>query len=108
LTYHDAFDRLLGLAPSYGATAGPARPVGEIAAAALSAAPAGHTASQVSLPAAPGEPAMVRVAPADAGCRGPRARTVAVDPATLAVLGTQAGGLRGVTRLMHDLHGHIL
>ena len=108
LVYHDTFDRWLGDAPHFDVTAGPSRSAGEIVAAALADAPAGYEMSLLFLPSQEGEPATVRVGPAETSFRDPNVISKVVDPVSLVVIGTVKGGLSPLTRIMHDLHGHLM
>lgn len=107
LTYHQEFDALLGGAPRYQASIGPARPPAEILQAALTAAGQDSIASSLTLPRQEGLPATVRVGPQGAGLRDPRVRTLAVDPVSLEVLGEMSSG-GVIARFLHDLHGRLL
>jgi len=107
LTYHQEFEALLGGAPRYQASSGPARPPADILNAALIAAGPDSVASSLTLPRLEGLPATVRVGPQGAGPRDSRARTLAVDPVSLEVLGEVSTG-GAITRFLHDLHGRLL
>jgi len=108
LVYHDFFDGLMGGGAEVTVSDGAARAPAEIVAAAGAAAPEGFSAVLLTMPGGEGEAATVRVAPEGASFRDPRAMQVLVDPGTLAILGEAAGGMGGVTRIMHDLHGHFM
>lgn len=108
LTYHDEIDAFFGGAPSFEASSGPAQPANAILAAALTAAEPGDVANSISLPREEGEPAIVRVGPAGANFRDPRSMSLAVDPATLDVLGAIPNASGGIARFMHDLHGRLM
>jgi uncharacterized iron-regulated membrane protein len=88
------------------ASTGPIRPLDEIAAAALKSAPNGARVTAFNLPEKPGDPATVRLGQRGAGPRG--GSVVAVDPATLAVLGTETANASPLFRIAHDLHGRML
>lgn len=107
LTYHDTFDAWLSDGGAKVAAEGPHRPAVDIAKAATAAAPEGYSAVMLTLPEGDGDAATVRIAPQGAGFRDPRAKTLAIDPVSLDVLG-EAGGRALLTGIMHDLHGHLM
>ena len=108
LVYHDTFDALLGGEESVTASQGAMRAPDAIAAAGQAAAPEGFQAVMLAMPSRAGEPATVRVAPVGSSFRDPAAVQILVDPVTLAILGEERGGMGGLTRIMHDLHGHFM
>jgi uncharacterized iron-regulated membrane protein len=108
LVYHDEIEGLFA-DPAPAVSDGHRRSVGEIAAAALAAAPAGHEVKMLSLPTeGAAEPAVARVGPVGASFRDPRTRALSIDPATLAILGEAGSGGGGLTRTMHVLHGSLM
>ncbi|HIB63889.1 MAG TPA: PepSY domain-containing protein, partial [Phycisphaerales bacterium] len=48
------------------------------------------------------------IGPDGASFRDPRAKSIAVDPVTLDVLGEVVGGRSLLTGIMHDIHSHAL
>lgn len=108
LVYHDSFDALMSDRAPVAVTEGTPRGPAAIAAAGEAAAPDGFRAVLLSMPDEADEPAAVRVAPEGGSFRDPAAVQFLIDPVTLAVLGEAGGGMGGLTRVMHDLHGHFM
>jgi uncharacterized iron-regulated membrane protein len=106
LVFEPELDALFGQEPGR-ASAGPARPVAEIVAAAAAAAPRGHAPLVFTAPEEPGDAAVVRFSPP--GRAGPAGATlIFVDPATLAVLGARTPGSESLLRRIFLLHANLL
>jgi uncharacterized iron-regulated membrane protein len=86
---------------------GEARPVEEVLAAARAAAPAELVPLLYLPPAAPGDPAAVRLGPAGRGGPGSGAVQVLIDPVSLDVLGVKEPGA-GALRQIFMLHANLM
>lgn len=110
LVFEHEIEDLFDTAPAYALAAGEPKPISAIIDAARAAGPAGAVASMVMLPEEPGQPATVRMAARGGGAGGPggpRGTPVPVDPVTLAVLESPAGG-PGLLRPVFMLHANLL
>lgn len=106
LVFEHELDELLNPVPKRSAAAGAFRPVGDITAAAVAAAPSGFSPVLFNMPLGSDQPATVRLAAGSQ--RGPGGITVYVDPVTLEVLGTR-GGAAGfnIVREIFLLHANL-
>jgi uncharacterized iron-regulated membrane protein len=102
LVYGDDLDRLFGTVPQ-AHVVGEMQPPAAILAAGQKALPPGFTANRLTMPAQPGEAAILRAG----GKSRAEAQQIYLDPVSLEVLairGTQDGWLRFV----HNLHANLL
>lgn len=108
LMYHDEIDALLAGGPTFEVSQGVPQSVDAIIALAAATAPEGFSLRMIRMPEGAGEPVIARIGPDGASFRDPRAKSIAVDPVTLNVLGEVVGGRSLLTGIMHDIHSHAL